>query len=394
MCMVVASLIVQNYLDYILNSYSFIMMRKLVVIYGYAIRPVILVLFLHIVCPDRKFVGSWILAGVNAFMYLLTAFGIDLCFKINENNHWEGGMWLFGYTCTVVSFLLLVYLFYLSIREFRISRARDAWIPVFAVVLITVTVLLDFEVGYNTPAVNYLTDAIVTDCILYYNWLHMRFVKEYEEALRAQQRIEIMMSQMQPHFLYNTLMTIQALCRKDPEKAFEITGRFGIYLRQNIDSLEHMELVPLEKELEHTRIYSEIETVRFPRIRVEYDIRDNDVQIPVLTIQPLVENAIRHGVRVRENGIVTVASRRISGFHEIVISDNGKGFDVNKVMQTDREQTGNMNVQYNRQHIGIRNVRERIEKMCGGTLTVESRVGEGTVVTIRIPVDGGSFLDE
>ena len=97
--------------------------------------------------------------------------------------------------------------------------------------------------------VNYLTDAIVTDCILYYNWLHMRFVKEYEEALRARQRIEIMMSQMQPHFLYNTLMTIQALCRKDPEKAFEITGRFGIYLRQNIDSLEHMELIPLKIRL-------------------------------------------------------------------------------------------------------------------------------------------------
>lgn len=92
-------------------------------------------------------------------------------------------------------------------------------------------------------------------------------------------------------------MTIQALCRKDPEKAFEITGRFGIYLRQNIDSLEHIELVPLEKELEHT---------------------------------------------------------------------------------------GNMNVQSNRQHIGIRNVRERIEKMCGGILTVESRVGEGTAVTTHI----------
>ena len=90
--MVVASLIVQNYLDYILNSYSFIMMRKLVVIYGYAIRPVILVFFLHIVCPGRKFAVSWILASVNAFMYLLTAFGIDLCFKINENNHWEGGI--------------------------------------------------------------------------------------------------------------------------------------------------------------------------------------------------------------------------------------------------------------------------------------------------------------
>ncbi len=114
--------------------------------------------------------------------------------------------------------------------------------------------------------------------------------------------------------------------------------------------------------------------MRFPRVRIEYEIGDADFSVPALTVQPLVENAIRHGVRIRENGLVTVATRRDVACHEIVISDNGKGFDTAALKQAGGA------------HIGIRNVRERIESMCGGSLAVDSRPGEGTTVTIRVPV--------
>ena len=83
-----------------------------------------------------------------------------------------------------------------------------------------------------------------------------------------------MISQIQPHFLFNTLTTIRALCRSDPQKAEQVTTLFSNYLRQNLDSLETQEMIPLEKELEHVKIYAEIEMTRFPNIRVEYDIRE------------------------------------------------------------------------------------------------------------------------
>ena len=86
-----------------------------------------------------------------------------------------------------------------------------------------------------------------------------------------------------------------------------------------------------------------------------------------------MENAIRHGVRIRKEGVVTVSTRKTPAGHEITVRDNGKGFDVNAA----QEDGGS--------HIGLRNVRERVEQMCGGTLTIESAPDRGTVVTIHLP---------
>jgi sensor histidine kinase YesM len=198
-------------------------------------------------------------------------------------------------------------------------------------------------------------------------------VREHENALKAEQRIKIMMSQIQPHFLYNTLTTIQSLCLTNPQKAFETTGKFGSYLRNNIDSLNRSELITVEKELEHTRVYADIEMLRFPKISVEYHIEAADFCVPALTIQPLVENAIRHGVRDVDRGLVEVSTKQTEGGNIIIISDNGVGFDTNIPFSTDKD------------HIGIKNVSERIKSMCGGTLSIDSKLGEGTVITITIP---------
>ena len=203
-------------------------------------------------------------------------------------------------------------------------------------------------------------------------------MREHERSLHAEQRIQIMMTQIQPHFLYNTIATFKALCRKDPERAAELADKFGVYLRQNLDSLGVTGNIPFQKELEHTRLYTEIEMVRFENIRVEYDIADDGFDLPPLTLQPMVENAIRHGVRSRRDGLVRVVSRRRETCHEIVIEDNGIGFDPNAMESTENG------------HIGIRNVRERIEQMCSGMLILESKVGEGTTVTIRIPAKGAT----
>ena len=344
-------------------------------VYGYTVRPVILILFLYIICPDEKHLGCWALALAN-FLIHITAYFSHICFWISSENHYHGG--LLSKTCLYISLLLLAYLLYRSVRNYFFSaksEKRGILIHVFVVLMILAAVFMDGKVGGEDQPVTFLTYAIVIGSVFYYIWLHLRFVQMHEDDLKARQRIKIMMSQIRPHFLYNTLSSIQALCLADPEKAFEVTERFGTYLRQNIDSLDQPELIPFPKELEHTRVYSEIEMIRFPSIRIEYDTEDVDFRLPALTVQPIVENAIRHGVRGKAEGVVRISTRKINGFHEIGITDNGCGFDTEAAEKAEGS------------HIGIRSVRERLAGMCGGTMTVESRIGAGTRVTIRIPAE-------
>lgn len=194
-------------------------------------------------------------------------------------------------------------------------------------------------------------------------------------AQLTEKRTQIMLSQIQPHFLYNTLSAISFLCIKDPLKAREVTDNFAEYLRTNLDSLRYDHLVPFAQELEHTRVYLSIEQVRFGEdLTVEYDIQYSDFLIPSLSVQPLVENAVRHGICGKEDGgKVTIRSRRADGKILITVTDDGVGFDTSA------------NPQDGRSHLGLSNVKQRLELLCGGALIVDSAPGYGTVVTITLP---------
>ena len=366
------SLIAQNYLeDQIAAGPPRWLERTLVSIYGYAVRPLIIVLICPIIAPKKKSYPAWILVGINAAVHLTALFS-HLCFWIDESNHWRAGP--LRYCCLVVSFLLLAYLMYLTILEHRRHAFIETAIPILSIVIILLSVWLDMETPDTRQPITYLTVAMSVSTVFYYIWLHLQFVREHEEDLKARQRIRIMMSQIQPHFLYNTLSTIQVLCHSDPEKAADITGEFSAYLRQNLTSLDEPGLIPFWKELEHTKAYVKIEETRFPNVHVKYDVQDSEFNLPPLTLQPMVENAIRHGVRIRDEGIVEVITRKQDNCHELVIRDNGVGFNPAKIELIDKS------------HIGVRNVRNRIESMCGGTLAVDSRLDKGTTITIHIPV--------
>ena len=365
--------VVQNLLnDYFGFYYNNPTLRTLNSIFGYSVSPVIIVLFCMLVSDKTKQLPLWIVTGVNALIHSTSLFS-HVCFWISDDNHFRRGP--LTYTSHVVCAGLLLYLLYLTLKRKSDRKRSRLFIPVFNILSVVAAFLLDTFVTHTDEGVTFTTIATVNSCLFYYIWMHLEFVHDHEKALMAEQRIKIMMSQIQPHFLYNTLSSIQALCLADPEKAFDVTEKLGTYLRQNIDSLDQPQLIPFEKELEHTRVYSEIEMIRFPSIRIEYDTRGTDFSIPALTVQPLVENAIRHGIRGVENGIVCVSSKKAGDFYEIMISDNGRGFDV----QAAENASGT--------HIGLHNVKERIEEMCGGTLTIESITGAGTTITIRIPAE-------
>ena len=366
-------LVAQNCVEYLLETVvAAPYLRTLVSSAGYILRPSIIVCFCKLVAPNRKHMVANALAIANALVYVTPAFS-HIVFYIDEENHFQRGP--LGYTAYFMSALLLVYFVALSIYEFRYKKST-----LFVVISNAVTVVgaasLELTPLYQDDSpVNYLTIAVVCCSLFYYVWLHLEFVREHENSLMAEQKIKIMMSQIQPHFLYNTLSTIQSLCRTDPKKAFETTERFGTYLRHNIDSLDKPDLIPLKDELEHTKIYAEIEMIRFPKISVDYDIQAKDFSIPALSVQPLVENAIRHGVRSRSEGRISVSTKEENGFYVITVKDNGVGFDPEKVSEMEGS------------HIGLSNVKQRIEEMCSGTFEINSVIGEGTEITIRIPKD-------
>ena len=370
-------LIVQNIADYMIELHMIMpFARTVIAIIGYSIRPIIIVSFFDIVEYKERKRWMWLLVGLNSLIYMTALFS-DICFSIDRNNIFFRGP--LGYSCHVISGILLVYLFVITVKKFRHEKKLEECIPLLNLLLITAAVITDSLIARQL-IISFLTMAIVTSSLFYYFWLHLHLVREHEQSLMEAQRIQIMMTQIQPHFIYNTISTIKVLCRKDPEMAADIAAKFGVYLRQNLDSLGMTEMIPVQTELEHTQIYTDIEMVRFRNIKVEYDISDSDFSLPPLTIQPMVENAIRQGVRIRKEGIVRVIVKRDMNYHEIVIQDNGQGFDADKV-ETDG---GN--------HIGIRNVRERIRSMCGGSLTIDSHIGTGTTVTIRIPIENNNSL--
>ncbi len=364
----VFSLVVQNYADYISDQMGMDLLRTIASVWGYSVRPVILLLFISLLNNKKNYRILIGLVMVNAAVFF-SAFFSRISFWIEDGHFHRGTL---GYTCHIISLIMLAYFFYLTICEVRRIPKKESIFPLLNVVLIFVGIGIDFFLA-RQQNITYLTIAIVNGSLFYYIWLHLQFVREHEKALIAEQQIQIMMTQMQPHFLYNTLSTIQALCRIDPEKASDTTEKFGIYLQQNLDSINQPELIPIKKELEHTKIYADIEMIRFKNVRVEYDIKDESFCVPALTVQPLVENAIKHGVRIRKEGVVTVRTKKTDNGHEVVISDNGCGFDTTQQLGTDKT------------HIGIRNVEERVRIMCGGSVSIESRLDEGTTVTIRIP---------
>lgn len=188
-------------------------------------------------------------------------------------------------------------------------------------------------------------------------------------------KVKLMVSQIQPHFLYNALSSIAMLCKLDPDTASTATITFAQYLRGNMDSLKQTAPIPFEQELEHLKKYLYIEKLRFgKKLNIEYDIQTTDFELPQLTIQPLAENAVKHGLSKKKGGgTLTIATRETENAFEVIVSDDGTGFDVNEKKNDGRS------------HVGMENIKSRLKEMCDADVIIESVIGEGTVAKIIIP---------
>ena len=291
---------------------------------------------------------------------------------IDAQNRYSHGPLFPLYLCVCLLIIaMIVAQFILYGRTFKRQNRGSLYAIMFLVV--TAIAIQELPSGYRTAYVGMTIGAALM--FIHYS----EYSQQAADETLAEQRIQLMLSQIKPHFLYNTLGSIEALCERDPRAAKLATRKFSKYLRGNMDSLSGEKLIPFEKELQHTQLYLELEQIRFgDALQVEYDIQARDFFLPPLTLEPIVENAVKHGIRMKTDGrgTVSIASTECEDCYELRVTDNGAGFAPEALPPEEG-------------HIGIQNVRERLGKICGGTLSVRSTVGEGTTVVICLPKEKG-----
>ncbi len=206
-----------------------------------------------------------------------------------------------------------------------------------------------------------------------------------QHSMRREQEAEIafLRAQINPHFLYNTLNSIAALCREAPAKAEDVVVELSRYLRGSFDFKRMDSMSTLTKEKELLEAYLYIEKIRFgDRLRVEYNI-DEDLYLPVppLILQPLVENAVRHGLMKKTaGGTVTISIRKQDKEAVFIIADNGIGMENEKLELLLEDKRG-------KGGIGVWNINKRLNMLYGKGLTVSSEIGRGTSVTFALPLE-------
>ena len=338
-------------------------------------------LSIAIVCflKNTKTVGTMavILLGlVNAVLFALPILTDALFYD----------MWLYWAAAQVLANSILLGCL---IREFIAAKGKERWL----------------YIGSILPLLSFCLDVIMTDLGLWKGGLASQYIfviffvaamvavlkvipnsintlaktKELEtekillNAQLAESRVATMISQIRPHFIYNTLGSIEQLCEIDPEKAGELVHNFAKYLRGNFGELDNPRPILMSQEMEHVQYYMSIESVRFPDMTFSFEMESNDFHIPALTVQPIVENAIKHGLmKLPKGGTIRVVAYETNTHFCVSVEDDGVGFDTRELMD-------------DRKHVGIRNIRGRLKAMVNGSLEIESAEGVGTKVLITIP---------
>lgn len=314
---------------------------------------------------------------------------------------WITHVWLFVFAGAIIAALIC---WNVDNRGRKHSRIPEGLFALCAVGI--VADMISFYVKGNSSGIIFTLSAFLA-YVIFIGVIRIVGYMEQEKKLKEQEaelaasRISIMLSQIQPHFLYNSLNSIYHLCAKDPEKARKAISDFSDYLRANLDSLTRTALVSFDQELKHVKTYLSLEKMRFDEeLEIIYEIDTKMFLIPALTVQPLVENAVKHGVGKKPGGgTVKIATKESKDYYEVIISDDGIGYDtdintcfdtnVGKIDMNATDGKGGKNSKENKDnktsHIGIENVRNRLKQMCDATLEIVSEKGKGTEAHIYIP---------
>lgn len=324
--------------------------------------------------------------GVAFHILLIVSQFTNLFYYFDESNTYHRNR--FFWITVVLGGMILVLIASMIIRFRKQMPYKEGYAFAAYVILPTVSNVVQFfyyGISFNTIAITIAMLLIFLVHIVEQSkrintqstiLMEQRLTIADQGVQLAEKHRQLTISQIRPHFVFNVLGTIEQLCKTDPVLAADATHHFSKYLRTNINTLSRNCPVPFSEEMQHVRAYVWLEKMRFDDdLLFREDIETEDFCLPVLSLQPLVENSIKHGLMKKADGAVTItiSTREQEDHFEIIVADDGAGFDTAKPPDDDRI------------HVGVTNVKERIRMMSHGEMNIESSIGEGTVITIRIP---------
>ena len=342
------------------------------------LMPMLTVYLLH--CTGEDWRRSALFATVGAlwlvyFALLVVTQFTTVIYAVTPDNVYRRGAW---YPVLLIAPILLMLLNLLVLWRRRTWLTRPQALAFSLYLLIPMGCMIVQMLSYGLLMI-VLGSCVAALCMFLF-MLHEqqdRYAAQQLEITRQQleianQRASIMVLQMRPHFIYNTLMSIYSLCNQDPQKARQVTMDFTDYLRRNFNAVASENAIPFSAELEHTRAYLAVEQAQHDQMLVvEYDTPFTRFRLPPLTLQPLAENAVKHGMDPYAGPLhVLIRTFRTDGASVITVEDDGTGFDPAQIHES---------------HTTLSNIRQRLEWMCGGTMEIAPRESGGTKVTVTIP---------
>lgn len=353
---------VSNFLVFLLSDFLLLVFHGYVCCYlfpGYR-KPV----------PKRRILAVYLIAVTGMLMVVLSQF-TNFYYYIDTQNYYHRNP---GYTISVLLPMTGMLLELTLIIQYKKKLKKEIYVSMLSYIVLpflaAIALIFYYGISFVNIAISISGIFMFVSAMIEQN---QNLAQKEQEA--ADMRMSVMLSQIQPHFIYNSLNTIYHLCDKNTELAKEAISDFSDYLQHILKSVNRSAPIPFSEELKHVQAYLQLEKMRFgDDLNIVYQIETTDFSLPPLSVQPLVENAVKHGLNQKEEGGTLILSTKEEENHiEIKVSDNGVGFDP-----AEEKKDG-------KSHVGIRNVEQRLYTMCKGTLRINSRPGVGTTVIMSLP---------
>lgn len=329
-------------------------------------------LMLHFAREDRRSSRLFLCVSLLWVVYvgmLISTFFSPAFYSISDEAVYRRGPW---YTFLLIPpvVIMLLNLWGAWRRRKKLSRSQMWALRVYTLVPLLAMLVQMLYYGILATALGVMIGSMALFLFVLRDQQD-KFVQVTEENANREFGIRIL--QIRPHFIYNVISSIYYIVEEDPVKAQGVIRDFSVYLKKVFRSITSQEPVPFAEELEHTRAYLSVEMARFPdQLHVTYDTPYVDFKLPPLTLQPVVENAVKHGIDPEVERLnITIRTRHAEGFNEIIVENDGEDFKAPLSIDDDT--------------VGLPNIINRLKRMCDGELIVAKREGGGTVATIRIP---------
>lgn len=321
---------------------------------------------------NYKIRAVFLLAVIGMFLVILTQF-TGLYYSFDSQNFYHRNQWYFLSLLIPMLGMLLDCSLIIQYRKNITKRVMVALLSYIVLPFVAAIILLFYYgISLINIAISISMIEIFVEAMVEQSQMLAEQTKELTES-----RISSMKSQIRTHFIFNVLGSISGYCKINPQKADEQLARFSRYLRRNMRFMEEQGMIDFLEEVRQVEDYVALEQMRFEdMIEFGEDLEYTDFKIPPLTVQPLVENAIKHGLVEHDRaGSVCLFTRKENDNIVIEVVDDGYGFEVEELEKDES--------------IGIRNVRYRLEHLAGATLQMESKPGDGSKAIISIPAQRG-----